>query len=33
MVHDSTIKGIINMQNYLHMINDVRANSVGILKN
>ena len=29
MVHDSTIKGIVNMQKSHHMINDVRANSVG----
>ena len=28
MVHDSTIKDIVNMQNYHHMIKTVRANSV-----
>ena len=28
MVHDSTIKDMVNIQNYLHVINDVRANSV-----
>ena len=33
MVGDSTIKCIVNMQKYLHMINNVRANSVGIFFN
>ena len=33
MVHGSTIKGTVNMQKYLHMINDVKANSVRVFFN
>ena len=33
MVCDSIIKGIVKMQKYILMINDIRANSVGIFFN